>query len=145
MAKIYLAAPYSDPAPAVRKARVDATTRIAAFLMSKGHVVFSPITHGHAVAPQLDFAKIKHDHDFWMKQCLPMLGCCDLLVIVPLPGWEKSRGIADERRYASDCNMPELFWSTYPRPDPQQTTAWDDGPYVNDDEATIFRNLPSNH
>lgn len=144
MVKIYLAAPYSDADPAVRKARVEATTRIAAFLMSKGHVVFSPITHGHAVALHLDFVKVKHDHDFWMGQCLPLLGCCDLLVVVPLPGWEKSRGIAAEREYASDCNMPELFWSTYPRPDHQQTTTWDDGPYINDDESTIFRNLPSN-
>lgn len=138
MAKIYLAAPYSDSDPAVRKARVDATTRIAAFLMSKGHIVFSPITHGHAVAPHLDFAGVKHDHDFWMKQCLPILGCCDLLVIVPLPGWEISSGIAVEREYASDCNMPELFWSTYPRPEASLESAWD---VPNDDEATIFKNL----
>ena len=141
MAKIYLAAPYSDPDPAVRKARVDAATRIAAFLMSKGHVVFSPITHGHAVARHLDLANVKHDHAFWMGQCLPLLGGCALLVIVPLPGWENSRGIATEREYASDCNMPELFWSTYSRPEARLETAW---PELDDGEDTIFKNLSSN-
>ena len=139
MAKIYLAAPYSDPDYAVRKTRVDAATRIAAFLMAKGYVVFSPITHGVAIARHLDLANVKHDHGFWMGQCLPLLGCCDLLVIVPLPGWERSRGIAAEREYASDCNMPELFWSTYSRPEASLESAWDE--QDGDGNETFLKNL----
>ena len=136
---IYLAAPYTDPNPEVSALRAAQAAYAAAMLMSRyGFVVYSPITHGHAVAPHLDFAGVKHDHDFWMGQCLPLLGCCDLLVVVPLPGWEKSRGIAAERKYASDCNMPELFWSTYPRPEASLESAWDE---PDDGDETFLKNL----
>ena len=113
---LYLAAPYTSPEPGVRRDRVWAATRIAAFLMTKGHTVFSPITHGHAVAEYLPPA-LAEDHEFWMRQCRPMLEVSDALIILPLEGWPKSAGINQERRWAEDLEIPEFFWSiTSPRP-----------------------------
>lgn len=108
--KIYLACPYSAPEFSLRELRARIASRVAAFFMSRGHVVFSPITHGHEIAEFLPPA-LAYDHDFWMAQCLPMLESCDVLVVVPLYGWERSRGVAAERAVAKDLCLAEVFWS----------------------------------
>lgn len=113
MLKIYLAAPYSSPDPAIRHQRAALASQAAAHLMLKGHCVFSPITHGHFVADWLP-AETALDHEFWMGQCLPMLADCDLLVVLTLPDWHLSRGIQRERRFAEDLNLPELFMPGQP-------------------------------
>lgn len=109
MQKIYLAAPYSSPHADIRESRVAEASRVAALLMMQGHVVFSPITHGHQVANYLhhDFLL---DHEFWMRQCLPMLEACDWLVICPLDGWRTSRGVEAERSHARLQRIPEFIW-----------------------------------
>ena len=109
MALIYLAAPYSSPHADIRESRVAEASRVAALLMMQGHVVFSPITHGHRVAEYLhrDFLL---DHEFWMGQCLPMLDACDWLVICPLDGWRESSGVEAERNHARLTSVPEYIW-----------------------------------
>ena len=97
--KIYLACPYTAPDEETRNFRQRAASRIAASLMQTGVVVFSPITHGHQVAEFLPEALL-HSHDFWMVQCLPILKHCNVLVILPLPGWRDSQGLKEELRYA---------------------------------------------
>lgn len=106
---IYLAAPYSSPHADIRESRVAEASRVAALLMMQGHVVFSPITHGHQVADYLhkDFLL---DHEFWMGQCLPILEVCDWLVVCPLDGWRESRGIEVERQHARAFSIPEFIW-----------------------------------
>ncbi len=47
---IYLASPYSHPDPAVREQRFRAACRAAAELIRAGHVVISPVVHGHPMA-----------------------------------------------------------------------------------------------
>lgn len=101
---IYLACPYTSPDEAVRNERQALATKVAAYLMQQGNVVFSPITHGHAVAAHLP-AELTNDGEFWMVQCLPVLERCSVLVILPLPGWEKSKGIAQEVRFALERGM----------------------------------------
>ncbi len=49
MEKIYLATPYTDFDPAVRAARFFAVNKVAAHLMKKGFLVFSPISHTHPI------------------------------------------------------------------------------------------------
>jgi len=46
---IYLATPYSHDDPEVMEERFALVTATAAQLMLAGYVVYSPITHGHAV------------------------------------------------------------------------------------------------
>lgn len=99
MTIIYLASPYTHPLHEVRSDRVRAASQCAAALMELGHVVFSPITHGHQVADHLP-EDLAHDHEFWMGQCLPMLGACQKLYILPLRGWRESRGLGEEIAWA---------------------------------------------
>jgi len=109
MALIYLAAPYSSPHADIREARVAEASRVAAALMMRGHVVFSPITHGHQVADYLH-KNFLLNHEFWMGQCLPMLEACDWLVICPLDGWRESCGVEVERSHARASGIPEYIW-----------------------------------
>ena len=51
--------------------------------MNKGFVVFSPISHSHVIADNLD-ENLRTDQQFWMKQDLPILMRCDILVIVSI-------------------------------------------------------------
>jgi len=104
MKKIYLAAPYSDPDIAVRRFRVDMVNRKAAKLMEAGHLVFSPLSHSHPISK---YCKVDPcNHDFWLRQDLWILEHCDELHILRLPGWESSRGIRLESKYALELGIP---------------------------------------
>ena len=102
---------YTHPDEVTRNTRVELASIIAAKLMCEGHVVFSPITHGHQVADHLPPAKL-HSHEFWMAQCLPMLEDCDWMMVVPLHGWRESRGVAEEMAFAKVNRIPTFLWQT---------------------------------
>jgi nucleoside 2-deoxyribosyltransferase len=80
-------------------------TRIAARLMENGMEVFCPIAHSHAVAEHLPDA-LRYDHEFWMKQDLPILDKCDMLIIAQLEGWKESKGVREEFEFATKKNLP---------------------------------------
>lgn len=79
MAKIYLAIPYTfNPELSFRVAN-----KVAAELMSKGHVVFSPISHSHNIADHLP-DNLRKDSDWWMNQDLPFVEWCDELHVISI-------------------------------------------------------------
>lgn len=106
---IYLAAPYTHSDPVIRNSRAELANWAAAELMQAGLEVFSPITHGHAIANHLP-PSVAHDHDFWMRQCLPMVERADALVILPLSGWNTSSGIAREIAHAGQHGTKVFLW-----------------------------------
>jgi hypothetical protein len=89
---VYLASPYSDPNPEIREQRFRAVCKYAAGLMRLGDSVFSPIAHTHPIA-LFDLPK---GRDFWQQYDEKMLSVCDSMIVLMLPGWEKSKGIAGE-------------------------------------------------
>jgi hypothetical protein len=104
--KIYLACPYSHPNPEVREERFEIANRVAAELMRQGHVVFSPISHSHPVAKYLPL-ELLMDHEFWMKQDLPMLlEWADALYVYPYDAAAVSRGVAREVKEAEAAGIP---------------------------------------
>lgn len=107
---IYLATPYTHSDPVTRYSRAELASLAAAELMQAGLEVFSPITHGHAIAYHLP-SSVAHDHDFWMRQCLPMVERADLLVILPLYDWQHSAGIAKEIFHARKHNVKTFMWN----------------------------------
>ena len=104
---IYLASPYTDPEPAHETFRYVCACKAAAYLMQKGHVVFSPIAHSHGIARFV----MGHTHDFWMTQDLPFLDFAAKMIVLTLPGWEKSRGIKQEIEHARDKGIPVEYMS----------------------------------
>ena len=90
---IYLAAPYSHPDSAVREERAVAATLAAAYLMSEGHTVFSPLSHGHAISAT---GQVGTDHETWRGLNDALLQWCEAVYLLQLPGWEASLGVGHE-------------------------------------------------
>ncbi len=105
---IYLATPYTHDDAAVERQRYQRACELAAHLTVGGHVVFSPIVHGHAmrVATWLQL-----DRAHWMEIDFEFLRRSDALVIAKMPGWETSLGVQDEIAYASTHGIPIYFWT----------------------------------
>lgn len=99
---IYLASPYSHPDAAVRQRRFQAACRAAAELIRRGHVVFSPIAHSHAIAQH----GLPVDWGFWEEQDRRLLAACDELWVLMLDGWEDSRGVQAEVAIARKLGKP---------------------------------------
>lgn len=95
---IYVASPYSNPDERVRRENYLIVTKIVADLVSRGYVAISPITYGHVL---LEHAKMPTDWEFWNDFCLTLLEKCDrMLVCNTMSGWDKSKGVAEEIKYA---------------------------------------------
>ena len=99
---IYLASPYSDPDPLVRKARFDAACDRAALMLSAGRLVYSPVVFGHALAER----GLPGDWTFWAEHNHAMLERSVSLEVLALPGWEGSEGVRAEIAIARSLGLP---------------------------------------
>ena len=108
MLDAYLGVPYSHKDSKIRKWRFDRVTEATAHLMKKGEytTVYSPITHSHLI----NSAKIGSESftwDFWIDEYdLNFLAVCKVLLVLQLPGWEASKGVAAEIDYALEKGIP---------------------------------------
>jgi len=90
---VYVATPYTNYATGHDAAAHDAA-RISAKLMRLGLSVMSPIVHSHAVAQAGDLDKV--DQGFWQRMDQPWVDVAEACIVVTLPGWDTSRGVAHE-------------------------------------------------
>lgn len=103
---LYLAAPYSHWDPAVRWDRHERTTRAAARLVMAGHVVHSPITMTHAIEQRM---RALQSEEFWLDFDKPFMAMCEELVVLGLPGWRESKGVAIEIAAFTQASKPVHF------------------------------------
>lgn len=103
---IYLASPYTHADPAVMQERFEQACRAAGALMNMGHVTFSPIAHTHPIA---QFCELPVEWEFWRRQDFELLDHASKLVVLMLPGWQESRGVAAERERAEYLRIPVLL------------------------------------
>lgn len=108
--KIYLAIPYTFNA----ELSYNISNEVAAKLMGDGHVVFSPISHSHAIADYMD-ESLRYSQEFWMAQDLPLIEWCDKVVCVVIGefGYElidKSIGVQSELKEANKLNKQIEFY-----------------------------------
>ena len=99
--KIYLASPYTNQDPEIVSARVKAINAHAALLMNQGHIVFSPISHSHYIAIENNMPTT---FEFWQKHNHDFIVWCNLVMVLRMNGWQESRGVVDEIRYAKSIN-----------------------------------------
>lgn len=104
----YLASPYSHRDPEVMRLRYEAVVREAARLMLAGRVIYCPIAHSHPIGAEMPPGQ-STDHEFWMKQCIPLLAHSSELVVYCLPGWDKSRGVNEEIHLAQRLGIPVRY------------------------------------
>lgn len=106
---IYLACPYNDPNPVMRRWRVNVATRAATICHDRGIPVFSPLTHG------FHFGKsglVRQPWAYWSKIDLPILtNACTHIAVIKLKGWENSEGVTAERAAAGERGIKQLWIS----------------------------------
>lgn len=91
----YLGGPYYHDREDIREARAKALTIIAAALAEKGWIAFSPVTMGHQMHRE-SAGRLVGNHEFWMRFDGAFMEAADRLIIITLPGWRKSKGLAHE-------------------------------------------------
>ena len=102
---IYLASPYTHPNPEIREQRFEAVCRVAAELMRRREIIFSPIAHSHSIAA---FGLPTH-WEFWEMVDREHLKRCDELAVLMLEGWKTSRGVQAEIRIAAELGKPVRY------------------------------------
>lgn len=107
----YLACPYSHPDPAVREQRWQAVNVAAGNLMRAGLMVFSPISHTHAIAVVGD---LPTGWDYWAAFDRAYLEACNKIIVLKLPGWEESQGVAGEIAIALELGIPVEYLDPAP-------------------------------
>ncbi|MFN0055550.1 MAG: DUF1937 family protein [Planctomycetales bacterium] len=113
----YLCSPYTDPDPSVRQQRFDAACATTASLMLSGHVVYSPIVHGH---PLTQYG-LPINWSFWQYFDLRHLEYCDDLLVLMLEGWQESAGVHAEIERATELGKP--IWYRAPLQIPMNHSA----------------------
>lgn len=101
----YLSAPYSDPDPKVRAWRHTVVNQVVYELMRQGQLIYSPLTHNIPI----DQLGIHGNWITWKNFDHGMLSRCDQIMVLKLPGWENSKGVAAEIALAKELQCP-IHW-----------------------------------
>ena len=110
---IYIASPYSAHTPEgsridkVEEGRYLETCKACAALMLAGHLVYSPIMHWHVV-DMLSDQQIGYE-DYLAADC-EMIKRCDEVWVLTIDGWDKSKGVAFEVKYAEMHKRPVRYF-----------------------------------
>lgn len=99
----YLASPYNHPDPSIMESRRVAACRKAGELIASGIAVVSPIAHNVAVIRE---SGGETGWERWQAQDLAMLSACKKILVLRLPGWEASKGVAAEIKAAAAMEIP---------------------------------------
>lgn len=102
----YLACPYTHPDLAVRNARFDISARAAAYLISRGKIVYSPITMTHPIDRHLADGEGTLGSDFWVDFDEAFMEHCSEMIILKIEGWEGSSGITREVEFFRTMGRP---------------------------------------
>src|SRR4051794_35591191 len=93
---IYLACPYTDPDPLVRKERFQIATAAAAELIRVGFIVYSPITMTHPIDQVLAGGSATLGSEYWVAFDEAFMDMCSEMIVIRVDGWQKSRGVKRE-------------------------------------------------
>lgn len=92
---IYVAAPYSDPDPAVKAERMRQFYEFDAMLCREGHFTVSPLYKVETAK----HGKIPDDWAYWQSYSENMLKRCDMMILLALDGWQDSVGVQGELEF----------------------------------------------
>jgi hypothetical protein len=89
--------------------------KVAMDLIFAGHIVYSPVSHGHALTswPETlceNCNRIPKDFAFWQSNCFSFLQhWAEVLAVLRLRGWEESVGVTAEIAEAQRLGLPVVM------------------------------------
>lgn len=107
----YLACPYTHPSMEVRVARFEASAGAAADLIHRGMFVYSPITMTHPIDLVMAAEGETMGSDYWCNFDEALMRVCDEMIILTIPGWRQSSGIARETAFFRAAGKPIRYMS----------------------------------
>lgn len=110
MSFIYIASPYTDPDPELRKLRFLDALHYVGELTRRGQIVYSPIVHNHEVALKCN---LPGDINFWKEHNATFLRLASKLHVLQLPGWDRSRGVLYEIDLAQRLFIEVIFVESF--------------------------------
>ena len=111
---VYLACPYSHLSMDVRLSRFEASAHAAADLIHQGKFVYSPITMTHPIDLVMAEEGETMGSDYWCDFDEAFMRVCSEMIILTIPGWRESRGIAREARFFRDAGKPVRYYVPTP-------------------------------
>lgn len=120
MTYAYLASPYSHERNVVVQERYRLTLRATAWLLQRKVWVYSPIAHNHALT---ETVALPTDAAYWQRYNECMMGSAGELIVLGIPGWDESKGVAGEIAFARLHLMRSRFLH------PREGGGWRLGPY----------------
>jgi|SRR5580700_6377489 hypothetical protein len=99
----YMASPYRKYPGGLELAAKHAA-EIAAELLDRNVLVYSPIVHSHHIA---DFVRSRtHYDDFWLQAEIPFMRASRGMILIKMPSWDISSGIAWEQDWFKHQGRP---------------------------------------
>lgn len=103
---IYVASPYTHPDPEVM---LDRYYKVMNFIAQHqddyDQMLYSPIVHYHDMAVQHD---LPTNWEWWWDKNKQMLDHCTTILELRIPGWETSKGMKAELKYAEETEMEHI-------------------------------------
>ncbi len=124
MSVAYLSCPYFHPDPFIKEMRHTIVNRVAFELMTQGIMVYSPLTHNLPI----DRLGIHGNWVTWKNFDHMMISKCNRLIVLMLPDWEHSKGVAAEIAYAEKHEIP-IEWMEFHQDKYEYASAISSSPY----------------
>lgn len=102
---IYVAGPYRHKDAAVIQERMEVVYRVMADLMREGQNCCSPMLM-HAVVKRHD---LPNNFEFWDNYSFDMLGRCSSMMVIRQHGWDRSKGVEAEIKFALERGIPITY------------------------------------
>ena len=88
-----------------RLARFEAATHVAAKLIERRLIVFSPLTMTHPIDVVLAEEGETLGSDYWVEFDIAFMEACSKLMVLTLPGWNREYGVAREIKFFQDHGL----------------------------------------
>lgn len=107
----YLACPYSSKDKTVQRFRFNLVSQLACDFITQGIYVFAASTHNTAIE---EFGAVESRFEHWKNFNHTMIEHCDQLIVIRIDGWETSKGVSDQIKFAQLKGIPIEYYD----PDP---------------------------